>query len=159
MGEKKSFKKCTLISKERKNRFLIVKSLLQTADLRFLTCLSKRSLSSIVQPSNLNPGTTSIRLFSSSIFTGCRVPALVLLIIINLVFDQLRKSLLWLIQSNNGEKLFREREINRSYDLSIKNKDVSSANKIASRAAMITDKSFINMLKCRGPRIELCGTP
>ena len=68
MGEKKSFKKCTLISKERKNRFLIVKSLLQTADLRFLTCLSKRSLSSIVQPSNLNPGTTSIRLFSSSIF-------------------------------------------------------------------------------------------
>ena len=133
--------------------------MLQTADLRLLTCLSKRSLSSIVQPSNLNSETASIRLFLSSIFTGCRAPALVLLIIIHLVFDRLRKSLLWLIQSNTGEKLLRKREINRSYDLSIKNKEVSSANKIASRSAMISDKSFINMLKSRGPRIEPCGTP
>ena len=36
---------------------------------------------------------------------------------------------------------------------------ISSANKIASRSAMINDKSFRNVLKSRGPRIEPCGTP
>ena len=57
-----------------------------------------------------------------------------LLITINLVFDQLRKRF---IHQKRG---------------------VSSANRIISRSAMISDKSFINMLSSRGPRIEPCGT-
>ena len=130
---------------KRKNRFLKVKSLLQTADFRFLTCLSKRSLSSIVQPSNLNSETTSMRLFSSSIYTGCRGPALVLLIIINLVFAQLRKVYYDLSNQILVKNFFKNEKSSDHRIYPSKIMRYHQQNKKASRSAMISDKSvFVN---------------